>query len=43
MTLSLSYAFTIAADLAEPRDVGLTPAGHRRVIAITGASGTARL
>ena len=36
MTLSLSYAFTITADLAEPRVVGLTPAGHRRVIAITG-------
>ena len=38
MTLSLRYAFTITADLAEPRLVGLTPAGYRRIIGITGGT-----
>ena len=38
MTLFLDHVFTITAELAEPREVGRTPAGHRRVIGITGGT-----
>lgn len=38
MTLALEHVFTITAELAEPREVGRTPAGCRRVIGITGGT-----
>jgi hypothetical protein len=38
MTLSLDHAFTITAKIAEPREIGTTPSGYRRVIGITGGT-----
>ena len=40
MALTLEYAFTIAADLGEIREVGKTHAGVRRVIPIVGGTVT---
>ncbi|MEU8817499.1 DUF3237 domain-containing protein [Actinoplanes sp. NPDC048796] len=40
MTLTLKPAFTLTVDLAEPRDVGQVPTGHRRVIPILGGTVT---
>ncbi|SNY61335.1 DUF3237 family protein [Paractinoplanes atraurantiacus] len=40
MTLALQPAFTLTVDLAEPREVGRTLAGHRRVIPILGGTVT---
>ncbi|MDT0300858.1 DUF3237 family protein [Streptomonospora wellingtoniae] len=38
MALALEHAFTVTVELGEVREVGLTPAGYRRVIPIVGGS-----
>lgn len=38
MPLTAHHVFTLHVDLAEPVDVGQVPAGHRRIIPITGGT-----
>ncbi|GAA4912941.1 DUF3237 family protein [Streptomonospora salina] len=38
MPLTLEYAFTVTVELGEPREVGTTYAGFRRVIPIAGGT-----